>query len=562
MGVGGYNMTPLTKILSNLSQGSMDSVQSGQSFGELDRYLHIQRSYIENALCSRMDDIIEQGGGIILLVGSAGDGKSHLISSIRNIGKYKDTFRFYNDATESYSPSRTAIDTLREVLADFSDANIDSTASKLVLAINVGKLNAFIEDTSVKFQYSKLVEFTQPLFSEDTNKVHETNRMRIVQFMNLQIFEFNKDNSGTYPVDSYFFKEFLLRITRPDINNPFFKAYKETIPLDDSRTDPVVLNYQLLCLKPVQTTIINSIIEAIIRFRLMVTPRDFQDFIYSILVYEDLDNYTDDKHLLEALLPSMLYNGKRSKIQRSLTLLDPLKYSSTEHDEQLSSLFTSPEIPPKYLDEELISSTSPLIVGKIRAMCNNNRKNIMRTTQFLFRLKHLLSYHSESEEYVSFLSSIRGFFNKNGQDVQRVYQMVSTVIPRHYGSYYSPEKTVPLNIQGSHHRLFAGINLVPDSYSSIYESSNEFSLTMILRWKVFSEVVPLRIDYQLYEYLSCLNNGRLSLNFESTKNMAFSHFVRRLVSLSNSSDEVIIMTSENRKYILSKQFGVISYREC
>ena len=186
----------------------------------------------------------------------------------------------------------------------------------------------------------------------------------------------------------------------------------------------------------------------------------------------------------------------------------------------------------------------------------------MRTTQFLFRLKHLLSYHSESREYIGFLNSIRGFFNENGQEVQRVYQMVSTVIPRHYGSYYSPEKTVPLNIQGSHHRLFAGIQLVPDSYSSIYESSNEFALTMTLRWRVLSEVVPLRIDYQLFEYLTCLYNGRLSLNFESTKNMAFSHFVRRLVSLSNSSDEVIVMTSENRKYILSKQFGVINYREC
>ena len=85
---------------------------------------------------------------------------------------------------------------------------------------------------------------------------------------------------------------------------------------------------------------------------------------------------------------------------------------------------------------------------------------------------------------------------------------------------------------------------------------------MTLRWRVLSEVVPLRIDYQLFEYLTCLYNGRLSLNFESTKNMAFSHFVRRLVSLSNSSDEVIVMTSENQKYILSKQFGVINYREC
>lgn len=180
-------MTPLTKILNSLSQGSTDSVQSGQSFGELDRYLHIQRSHIENALCSRMNDIINQGGGIILLVGSAGDGKSHLISSVRNIDKYKDTFRFYNDATESYSPSRTAIDTLREVLEDFSDTNINNTSTKLVLAINIGKLNAFIEDVSVKTQYSKLVEFTQPLFSEDTNKITETSRMRLVQFMNLQI---------------------------------------------------------------------------------------------------------------------------------------------------------------------------------------------------------------------------------------------------------------------------------------------------------------------------------------------------------------------------------------
>ncbi len=555
-------MTPITKLLTNLSQGSTDSVQSGQSLGELDNYLHIRRSHIEDALCGRMDDIIAQGGGIILLVGSAGDGKSHLISSIRNRDPYKNTIKFYNDATESYSPTKTAIDTLREVLADFSDEKIESTTTKLVLAINIGKLNAFIEDPSVQIQYSKLVYFSKPLFTEQGNNIKETNRLKIVQFTNLQIFEFNTDDESTYPVSSYFFKQFLVRITNNDYSNPFYRAFRESIPLDSSRTDPVVINYQLLCLDVVQDTIIKLIVEAIIRFKLMVTPRDFQDFIYSIMVFEDLDHYTDEKYFLEALLPTMLFNGKRSKIQRYLSLLDPLKYSNIEHDEQLASLFTSPEIPPHYLDEDKLNTTAPTLVQKVRAMCNNNRKNIMRTTQFLFRIKHLLSYHSESEEYKNFLSTLRGFYKNDGQKINEVYQMVSNVIPRHYGSYYSPEKTVPLNIQGSHHRLFAEVQLSPDNYSSIYISQNEFSMVLTLTWKVSSKRIALPIDYQLFEYLTFLNNGRLSLNFESNKNMAFSHFIRQLVSYSNSSDEVTIMTSENEKYKLSKQFGVISFREC
>ena len=44
--------------------------------------------------------------------------------------------------------------------------------------------------------------------------------------------------------------------------------------------------------------------------------------------------------------------------------------------------------------------------------------------------------------------------------------------------------------------------------------------------------------------------------------MAFSHFIRKLISLSDSTKEVIIMTADNKKYILSNQFGIISYRPC
>lgn len=553
-------MTKLTSILTSLSQGSTESVQSGYSFGDLDKYLHIKRS-IEDSLCAKMDSINSEGGGLILLVGSAGDGKSHLISSVRNKPQYAD-FKFYNDATESYSPTKTAIDTLREVLVDFSDESLGSTNKKLVLAINIGKLNAFFEDDSVRTKYSKLIKFVEALFSEEDKQVVDSDRLKMVQFTNLQIFEFDKDSTEDYPVDSSFLKEFLRRITLKDLNNPFYVAYLESVPKLATVTDPVVLNYQLLCLPSIQDSIVKLIIEAIIRFKLMVTPREFQDFIYTILVYEDLESYTDDKCFIESLLPTMLYNGNRSKIQRHLSMLDPLKYSSTKHDQDLAELFTSSSIPQDFLNETILDEFTPTLLDKLRLMCGNNRKNIMRTTQFLFRLKHVLAYHSESQEYKTFLRALKGFINKDGQEVQRIYQMVDTVIPRHYGSYYCPEKTVPLNIQGSRHRLFASINIVPDNFYTVYSSPNEFSLTLNLKWRVQGDSVNLPIDYQLYEYLTQLNNGKLSLNFESNKNMSFSHFIRQLVSLSDSSQEVIIMTSDNQKFKLSSQFGVINYRQC
>ena len=134
----------LKEAFLHLSQHSVDSVQNGKSFTEWDEYMHVDRP-IENKLYEKMDAIDAAGGGIVLLVGSAGDGKSHLLSRIRQKFDWGNN-SFYNDATASSSPKKTAIDTLKEALADFKDASLYKTTSKLVLAINLGKLNALIDD--------------------------------------------------------------------------------------------------------------------------------------------------------------------------------------------------------------------------------------------------------------------------------------------------------------------------------------------------------------------------------------------------------------------------------
>ena len=101
----------LLNQLKSLCHGSQEAVQSGAHFSELDKYLHVKRP-IDNEICNHMDEILRVGGGILLLVGSAGDGKSHMISYLKSIERYKD-FVFYNDATEGCSPQISAVETLK-----------------------------------------------------------------------------------------------------------------------------------------------------------------------------------------------------------------------------------------------------------------------------------------------------------------------------------------------------------------------------------------------------------------------------------------------------------------
>ena len=107
----------------HLSQHSVDSVQNGMGFTDWDGYMHVDRP-IEEKLMVKMDEIDNVGGGIILLVGSAGDGKSHLISRIKQMSDW-DEHCFYNDATASSSPKKTAIDTLKEALVPFKDVKAE-----------------------------------------------------------------------------------------------------------------------------------------------------------------------------------------------------------------------------------------------------------------------------------------------------------------------------------------------------------------------------------------------------------------------------------------------------
>ena len=243
--------TPLLKALKLLSQGSKQSVQSGHRLGDLDKYLHVDRP-IDNTVKAEMECICQAGGGIVFLVGSAGDGKSHMISTLQD--SYKGIFEFWNDGSESPWPDIEPIEALKIILSDFKDENINKTNYKLLLAINMGMLNKFIDDIEVQEQYGEIVACAKTLFDEDNLRHEQTKRVRIVSFGNHQIFELYPETENEYPVDSTFIKSIFNKITIEDEANIFYKAFNKSKPLGAS-FDPSYINYQLICIPEIQNSI-------------------------------------------------------------------------------------------------------------------------------------------------------------------------------------------------------------------------------------------------------------------------------------------------------------------
>ncbi len=139
--------------LRRLRKLSAEAVQNLDSFDPIKKYLHVTRR-TEADFKDLMQSIsMVSHKQLILVCGSAGDGKSHLLSHL----KYNDPqgiladYEIINDATESNAPRETAIETLAGRIAAFRDDRLhDGRSEKIVLAINLGMLNNFIDSEIVK----------------------------------------------------------------------------------------------------------------------------------------------------------------------------------------------------------------------------------------------------------------------------------------------------------------------------------------------------------------------------------------------------------------------------
>ena len=329
--------------LSRLRKLSAESVENTSTFDPFKEYLHVERQ-VEIELRELLRSVnSNQKKCLVLLCGSAGDGKSHLISYLKNSDTegLLDDYEPYNDATESSEPTLTSIDTLAEKLSSFNDENLEiSDGKKMIIAINLGTLNNFIDsEKGKKFSKLKKYVFSNGIFSGYRQKTgyQDGSVFQHVSFSDYQVFSLCENGIETAFLDSLFKKVF-----QHDRQNPFYIAYEECENCALCTRCPVRHNYEFLSERSNQKTIIERVIEIVIKDKAIVSTREVLNLLYDLMVHPDFDvkkisvGTSDVKYLTNYLSWStpMLLNeyADISPILNEIRRHDILKTRSSESD--------------------------------------------------------------------------------------------------------------------------------------------------------------------------------------------------------------------------------------
>ena len=277
--------------LSKLRKSSAESVENTNAFNHFKEYLHVER-HVEIELRKLLRSVNEkQGKCLVLLCGSAGDGKSHLISYMKNSDTegLLDGYELYNDATESSEPTLTSIDTLADKLTDFDDEHYDNAdGSKMIIAINLGTLNNFIESAKGK-SFTKLRKYVEEnkilsSYAQETG-YKDKSVFQHVSFADYQVFSLSENG-----IQTVFLEKLLEKVFSQNDDNPFYQSYKkEETNCQLCQRCPVRHNFEFLSDPKNQQVLIHRIVQAVIIDKTIVATREVLNLLYDLIVHPDFD---------------------------------------------------------------------------------------------------------------------------------------------------------------------------------------------------------------------------------------------------------------------------------
>ena len=305
--------------LNRLRKSSSDSIDNTETFDDFKQYMHVTRTAEED-----LKDILRKVNAsnkktLVLLCGSAGDGKSHLLSYLKNSDEEHliEDYIIYNDATESNAPSKTAIETLNELLEKFKDKQLENIGKNAILAINLGVLSNFIE-SKYGDEFSILRKYVEDnnILTTQINKKYfdEHGHFQHVSFSDYHMYSLTKNG-----IHAKYIEDIFKKIFSQNEENRFYQSYLfdcGQCPL--SKKCPVKMNYEFLMEEKRQRYTVELLVETVIKDKVILTTREILNFIYNIMVSQNfsftsiqksLDDSAYLKKFLRQITPSLLVDS-------------------------------------------------------------------------------------------------------------------------------------------------------------------------------------------------------------------------------------------------------------
>ena len=542
-------MCKLIDELQKLKKSSNESIDNEHSFSLFKKYMHIERQ-IQRDLEQIIYQTKAKKKALVLVCGNVGDGKSHLVSYLKNEEKLLDNFIIHNDATESYSRNQTEKQALAKVISAFSDSNIDSDIeAKVIVAINLGVLSNFIYSDEGK-GFSKLrqyVEASRVLVDDDS--IENQYDSDVFYHVNFGDYHLYRLNDGT--VDSPYLKNLLHKIFDAHQDNPFYRVYKNSCDVCPySEQCPVKANFEMVQDDRVKAGITRILIEAIIKDKLIISTRELLNFVYDITVHPSISpNSYKGEFSLEYLLPNLLYNHSDfSDLLSHISKFDLMNIRN-EHLDDVISRFVNSLDPIKMYKQYIAKSACQAIIEKSYAFGKVKEKNNSYLTLFI-RLIKLIPISNEimpvNEEYSQYLQYLYAATRRDNTTIRQLARIVEACVYKWTGS--EDKKKIIIREIGDLYFIATTLEIRIGRFSEKPEKSetvfDKFSERIKLNFYVESKGKriheELYIDYELYEMLIKIHNGYKVSAKEVNYYAAFFSFVERLITHSRYKTELTI----------------------
>lgn len=347
-----YKGSYLYNELYKLSDSSNEAIDSDE-LTYFKNYLHvdrpIQKQFIQEV--NRVEKL--DSSHLIILSGSTGDGKSHLLACLKSEKPdLYENFKVIRDATESFDPEKEDIDNLAAQLTPFNNKNISKSDEKIILLINLGVLSNFLNSDYMGHDDEGFSDLKKILINDykifDSDLISHNifgEKVSFLTFIDYNIFELNDNPNENYS-SSKFISCIFEKISLISDENPIYEAYQKD--KNEGYDNPIIYNYEMFMDPDVQKTLIQYLIKIFVKYKLIVSARDILNFVYEILV--PLENISKNKlkqniTFIDNLLPNLLFNtGGRSNLLKFFKEFDPVLERNPYLDDFITDLNTNKNV--------------------------------------------------------------------------------------------------------------------------------------------------------------------------------------------------------------------------
>ncbi|CAM4169278.1 DNA phosphorothioation-dependent restriction protein DptF [Bacillus paramycoides] len=529
-------------LLEVLQSSSKESVVNANSFGLLQNYMHVERD-IQKELEKILIELKQkENPSLILLCGSVGDGKSHLLAYMNeNYSELLKGVMIHNDSTESYDPDKNSLETLEKVLASFEEGGIANR--HVIIAINLGILHNFYSHQRKNGRFQALCNFIDNcrVFDKGQDVMNHDGNFHLLNFADTQPYVLTEEGPK-----SPFFLQLINKVTNQDYANPFYAAWVQD--KENGVISAAHYNYLLLQQQEVKESIVQALIEAMVKKKVFISTRAFYNFLFEIMVptkHELLVN--DSAMLVNDMLPNLMYgHPDRSSLLTTLNEIDPLKRRSEGTDQLVSNLILKADA-FQYVKEVLGEKTS---IGAWKSVNNMHQQGAQIEFSRLFVRQHSLLFKQDYDDaYQEFIAYLYSFYKGNEEGIGKLFELIEKVIYAWKGS--PKDRYVFADSPNKSFRMAFEININPEVDGNVFGLADQlnkvecFTPSMRLGYSQKGKTFLFELDYKLYSLLKRINEGYRPNRQDIQDALQFYEFHEKLLQSADKKNNVLLVRTHD-----------------